>query len=90
MKAAEQLPAIDTQPVVTVEQYAAALRAEIVKWTEAQKLRCARHDDTDKGIAANCCVCWRNSGLDIAIGFARGQHGPTPEAVAERLRRGGA
>lgn len=90
MKAAEQLPAVDARPVVTVEQYAAALRAEIVKWTEAQKLQCARHDDTDRGIAANCCVCWRNSGLNIAIGFARGDLGATALAVAERLQRGGA
>jgi hypothetical protein len=77
------------QPVTTVEAYAAAQRTEIAAWIEAQQTRCARHTDVDAGMAASCCICWRNSGLITAANLTRGQYGPTPAAVAERLQAGG-
>jgi hypothetical protein len=87
MKPAEQLPAIGAQPVITVEQYAAAQRAEIVAWITAQQHRCARHNDLDTGMATNCCICWWNGAIDGAVRLARGDHGATPLAIAERLQR---
>lgn len=89
MKAVEELPPVKATPVVTVEQYAAAQRAEIVAWITAQQHRCARHDDLDTGMAVNCCICWWNGALEGAIDLAAGKYGATPLAVAERLRRGG-
>jgi hypothetical protein len=87
MMPAEQLPAIGAQPVVTVEQYAAAQRAEIVAWITAQQHRCARHEHLDTGMAVNCCICWWNGALQGAVDLAAGRYGATPLAVAERLQR---
>lgn len=73
------------QPVTTVESYGVAVRAEIAAWIEAQQITCGRHRDTDTGVQAECGVCWRNSGLDLAGGIARGEFGATAAAVAQRL-----
>lgn len=75
------------QPVVTVEAYAAAQRAEIAAWIEAQQIACTRHPDIETGMVAECCICWRNGGLDLGARLARGEHGPTDAAVTERLHR---
>jgi hypothetical protein len=85
MKAAEQ-PAAGHVPVVTVEAYAAAQRAEIGAWITAQQIRCGLHPDLETGMIADCCICWRNGGLDLAARLARGEYGATPLAVAERLQ----
>lgn len=76
------------QPVITTEAYAAAQRAEIAAWIEAQQITCRNHHDTDTGVQADCSICWRNSGLSLAVHIARGDHGATAGAVAQRLRSG--
>ena len=78
---------VDATLVVTVEAYAAAQRAEIIAWITTQQVACARHPDIDVGAHNGCCMCWYNLGLQRGAELVRGQWGPTPGRVAERLQR---
>ena len=60
------------------------IRAEIVRWIEAQMVKCPNGHDRNTGHRALCNWCWHNGALIGALRLARGDHGSTTAYALHR------
>ena len=61
------------------------IRAEIVRWIEAQMVKCPHGHDRDTGHRALCNWCWHNSALIGAANLARGDYGSRTAYALHRM-----
>jgi hypothetical protein len=61
------------------------IRAEIVRWIEAQMVKCPHGHDRDTGHRAQCNWCWHNAALIGAARLARGDHGSRTAYALHRM-----
>lgn len=66
-------------------QFDQVIRVEIVRWIEAQMLKCPHHSDRDAGHKALCNWCWHNGALAGALRLARGDHESTTAYALHRM-----
>jgi hypothetical protein len=64
------------------------IRAEIVRWIEAQMHKCPHGHDRGTGHRALCNWCWHNAALIGAARLARGDHGSTTAYALHRMAEG--